>query len=108
MKQKPKPKPKKKKQQKKSPIKKKKKDEKGPPPPPTTIREDNDTKYSSKRPELFEVKYRDEEEEYSYNPIAIEEENQFLPSFQIPLNLNLVANAETICKLAYTDELLKI
>lgn len=53
------------------------------------------------------MKYRDEEENYPYNSITIEEENKFLPSFQMPPNMNLVASAETMCKLAYPDEFLK-
>ena len=88
--------------------KKKKKDKKGPYPPLPTIIEDNNTKYNPNWPKLFEVKYIDEEEDYPYNPITIEEENKFLPSFQMPPNANMVANPETMCKLTYSDEFLKM
>ena len=108
-KQKPKPKNQKRTSNKRSlqTKKKKKEDKKGPLPPPTTI-EDNNTKYSPKRTKLFETKCRDEEEDYPYNPITIEEENEFLSSFQMPPNVNMVANPETMCKLAHPDEFLKM
>ena len=107
---KPKPKTKQKKQQRKSPKKKKKtnkKDKKGPPPPPPEVIEENELEYSPERPKLFEVKYRDEEEEYEYNPIIIEEEKEFFPKFEMPPCANLVPNHETMCKLTYPDGFLK-
>ena len=70
VKQKTKPKPKQKKQQKKqqkkSPRKKKKtkKDKNGPPPPPPKVVVINESEYSPETPKIFEVKYRDAEEDY--------------------------------------------
>ena len=84
MKQKTKPKQKKqqKKQQKKSATKKKKKkktkkDKDGPPPAPPTVVPLNESEYSPETPKIFEVKYRDAEEDYEYNPITIETDKEF-------------------------------
>ena len=112
VKQKTKPKAKQKKQQKKqqkkSPKKKtNKKDKKGPPPSPPEVIEENELEYSPKTPKLFEVKYRDDEEDYEYHPIPIEEEYEFFPKFEMPPGANLVPNIETMCELAYPDHFLK-
>ena len=65
--------------------------------------------YSPQRPKLFEVKYRDEEEDYPYNQITIEEENEFFPSFQMP-PIPIWYQTTRLCvnyQLAYPNEFLK-